>query len=68
MSATTAWIVLLLWLVLPTLHVLLSAKSGSWRPPAGSKCPFGPRAGWLVIVLLFGLIGWLLFLRSRPPA
>ncbi len=65
MESTLAWIVLALWVVLPTLHVITSKNGGSWRPPTGSKCPFGPRAGWLVIVLLFGAIGWFLFVRSR---
>ncbi len=65
MTPATAWIILIIWLVIPTLHVITSASGGTWLPPKGSKCPFGPRAGWLVIVLLFGLIGWFLFLRSR---
>lgn len=65
MSAAAAWVILLLWLVIPTLHVLTAPNGGPWRSPKGSKCPFGPRAGWLIIVLLFGFIGWVLFLRSR---
>ena len=45
-----AWAVLIVGFVLPVFHVALSAKSGPWRPPPGSRCPFGPRAGWLVMV------------------
>ena len=65
MSPTTAWIIVIVWLVIPALHVIASPNGGAWRPPEGSKCPFGPRVGWLVIVLLFGFFGWLMFLRSR---
>jgi len=67
-----AWAILIGGFVLPLLHVALSAKSGTWRPPPGSRCPLGPRVGWLVMVLLLGPIGWLLYLsgrnRSRYPA
>ena len=65
-----AWAVLICGFLLPLLHVALSAKSGPWAPPPGSRCPLGPRPGWLVMVLLLGPIGWLLFLTSRyrkPP-
>ena len=60
-----AWAVLIGGFVLPLFHVALSAKSGPWRPPPGSRCPIGPRAGWLVMVLLLGPIGWLLYLSGR---
>ena len=34
----------------------------------GSGCPLGPRVGWLVLVLLLGPVGWLLYIvRRRPP-
>ncbi len=54
----------------PALHVAFSRRAGPWRPPPGARCPFGPRAGWLVIVLALGPIGWLMFLhaRRRRPA
>jgi len=65
MDQFTALIVLLLWIVIPALHVIVSPNGGSWSPPESSTCPFGPRIGWLVIVVMFGLIGWLLFVRSR---
>lgn len=48
--------------VVPILHVLLSPKAGPFLPPPGSRCPIGPRFGWLVLVLLLGPIGWGLFL------
>lgn len=66
MSATLfAWAILIGGYLLPLGHVALSLRSGPWRPPPGSRCPLGPRAGWLVMVLLLGPIGWLLFLSAR---
>jgi hypothetical protein len=62
-----AWLILTLGFVLPLLHVALSARSGPWTPPPGSRCPMGPRVGWLVMVLLLGPIGWLLYWRARRP-
>ena len=64
-STLLAWAALICGYFLPLLHVALSAKSGHWRPPPGSACPLGPRTGWLVMVLLLGPIGWLLFLSAR---
>jgi hypothetical protein len=50
----------------PILHVLLSPNAGPFLPPPGSRCPIGPRFGWLVLVILLGPIGWVLFLtRNR---
>lgn len=65
MSPLTAWLILIVGYLLPLAHVLLSPAGGSWRPPPGSGCPLGPRPGWLVLVLLLGPIGWLLFIRAR---
>ena len=66
MSATVlAWLVLVFGFALPLAHVAFSAKGGPWRPPPGAGCPFGPRAGWFVIVLVLGPLGWLLYLRAR---
>jgi hypothetical protein len=61
----TAALVLGLGFGLPLVHVLLSPRSGPFRPPPGARCPLGPRIGWAVIVLLLGPIGWLLYLRGR---
>ena len=61
----TAWMILLLGYLLPMTHVTLSPRGGPWLPPPGSRCPLGPRVGWLVMVLLLGPIGWLLYLRGR---
>ncbi len=66
-----ALLFLLLFYGLPLGHVALSPRAGSWRPPPGARCPFGPRAGWAVMVLLLGPIGWLLFVRrayARPAS
>jgi hypothetical protein len=65
MSAATAWIIMIIWFIIPILHVVTSIKGGSWHPPKGSTCPFGPRTGWLIIVLLLGLVGWAIFLRAK---
>ncbi len=63
-----AWLVLIFGFALPLAHVAFSAKGGPWRPPPGSGCPFGPRAGWFMIVLFLGALGWLLYLRARDRA
>lgn len=68
MQPYLAWAILLLGWVLPLLHVALSPSSGRWSPPPGARCPFGPRTGWLVVVLLGGPLGWLLYLRRRKTA
>lgn len=68
MSQTTALIVVLIFYVAPLVHVLVSPGAGSFRPPPHSRCPMGPRLGWLVMVLLLGPIGWLMFVtRRRRP-
>ena len=65
MDASTAWIVIAaLWLA-PLLHVTLSPRSGPFLPPKGTRCPFGPRLGWMVMVLLLGALGWLMFVNAR---
>lgn len=60
-----AWTILLAGFACPLVHVLVSPRSGSWRPAPGSRCPFGPRAGWAIMVLLLGPVGWLLYMRAR---
>ncbi len=68
MNEAVAWAVLIVGFVVPLAHVALSPRSGTFRPPPGARCPLGPRAGWLVIVLLTGPVGWLLYmLRRRRP-
>lgn len=64
-DAMFAAVVLLGGFALPLLHVLVSPRSGPFRPPPGSRCPIGPRVGWAVIVLLLGPIGWLMYVRGR---
>ena len=66
MSAeTTAWLILIFGYFLPLAHVALSPAGGPWRPLPGAACPFGPRTGWLVVVLLSGILGWLLYMAGR---
>ncbi len=60
-----AWLVLVFGFALPLVHVAASPRSGPWGPPPGSRCPLGPRAGWVVLVLFLGPLGWLLYLRAR---
>jgi len=70
MDQTTALLVVLVLYLAPLLHVLVSPSAGSFRPPPGSRCPMGPKLGWLVMVLLLGPIGWLMFVmrkRRRQP-
>jgi len=61
----TAWLILGFGYLLPLAHVIFSPRGGSWTPPPGSGCPIGPRLGWVVLVLLLGPFGWLMFWRSR---
>ncbi len=70
MDRTTALIALGVFYILPLVHILLSPSAGPFRPPPGARCPFGPRTGWLVIVVMLGPIGWLIFMlrRRRAPA
>jgi hypothetical protein len=63
--ALLAWLILVFGYLLPLGHVVLSRRAGPWRPPPGAGCPLGPRTGWLVLVLLLGPIGWLMFMRAR---
>ena len=65
MHGIIAWGVIVLGFVLPLVHVALSPAGGPWTPAPGTRCPLGPRAGWVVLVLLLGPVGWLLYLRAR---
>lgn len=68
MDALVAVAVLFLFYGAPMLHVILAKDAGPWRAPPGAGCPFSPRVGWLVLVLLLGPLGWLMFqihLRRR---
>lgn len=65
MDPALFWLIFLLGFIAPFLHVLLSPRSGPWLPPPGAKCPFGPRIGWLIIVLMLGPIGWLLYMHAK---
>lgn len=60
-----AWIVVVVGFVLPLFHVALSPASGPWRAGPGAGCPFGPRLGWLIIVLFLGPVGWLMYMAAR---
>jgi len=64
MSPLIAWTSVLFLYILPIMHVVFSTKIGPWQLPAASECPFSPRAGWLVIILLTGIFGWFGFIRA----
>jgi len=63
MEAYIGWAVVIIGFVLPLLHVGVT-RDMMPRPNTGT-CPFSPRAGWIVLVLFLGPIGWLMFLRAR---
>ena len=65
MDPAMGWLVLAVFWGLPLAHVALSPAAGPWRAPPEARCPFSPRVGWLVIVLLLGPVGWLLFVFRR---
>ena len=60
MSQTQALAVVLLGWAL-----LFAPGVGGFRPPPGSNCPIGHRFGWLVLVLILGPIGWLMFVTRK---
>jgi len=65
MSPAMAWLVVIVFYLAPLAHVVLSPSAGPWRAPEGSRCPFSPRVGWVVIVIILGLLGWLMFWKRR---
>ena len=65
MGEAMAWIIVVGGFLLPLIHVALSPRGGPYLPPPGSRCPLGPRVGWLVMVLLLGPFGWLLYILRR---
>ncbi len=65
MAEMLALLVVIGGFALPLAHVALSPRGGPYRPPPGARCPLGPRMGWLVIVLLLGPVGWLLYMLRR---
>jgi hypothetical protein len=65
MSPLLFWLLLFLLFGAPLIHVAASPRSGPWLPPPGTRCPFGPRVGWLIMVLMLGPLGWLLYMRAR---
>ncbi len=60
-----AWAFIILFYAAPLAHVAFSRHSGSWRPAAGARCPFGQRAAWVIMVVLTGAIGWLMYMNAR---
>ena len=64
MDGLAAIAVLFMFYGAPMLHVILARDAGPWMAPPTSGCPFGPRLGWLIIVLMLGPLGWLMFRLS----
>ncbi len=67
MSPFVAWSIFIIGFVLPALHIAVTRTTGPWTAPRESGCPFGPRTGWLILVLMLGPIGWLMFVTRRKP-
>ncbi len=65
MDLLYAWASFIAFYLAPLAHVTFSPKSGPWLPPQGSRCPLSPRVGWIVLVLLLGMLGWLLYMNVR---
>ncbi|MFQ5786054.1 MAG: hypothetical protein ACE5H8_14700 [Alphaproteobacteria bacterium] len=65
MVETLVFLAVLGAFALPLLHVALSPRGGPFVRAPGARCPFGPRTGWLVLVLLLGPLGWLLYMLRR---
>jgi len=65
MDPVVAWLLAILLYLAPLIHVALSPRAGPLRPSHGARCPFGPRLGWIVIVLFAGIFGWLMFMSAR---
>ena len=65
MNSTFGWAAILILFVAPLVHVAVSPRGGPFVPPEGTRCPLGPRVGWLVIVALLGPIGWLVYMARR---
>lgn len=65
MEPWLAWTILIVFGVAPLVHVVVSSRGGPFLPPAGTRCPLGPRMGWIVIVLLLGPIGWIMYMLRR---
>ena len=65
MNQLIGWTAVLVLLVAPLIHVAVSPRGGPFAPPEGTRCPLGPRVGWLVIVLLLGPLGWLVYMARR---
>lgn len=64
-EAIIAWAFLIFGIALPAAHVAFARGIGGWKAPPGGRCPFGPRTGWLMIVVFLPFAGWLMFVSAR---
>ena len=64
-STFTAWVAVIVGYLAPLAYVACATASNLTNTKRGSSCPFSPRAGWVLIVLFTGLLGWLLFIYSQ---
>jgi hypothetical protein len=60
-----AWAILILGIALPAAHVAFAPGAGGWKARAGARCPFGPRLGWLIVVVFLPFAGWLMFVAAQ---
>lgn len=65
MDPVIAWLLAVLLYLAPLIHVAVSPRAGSLMSPHGARCPFGPRLGWIIIVLFLGIFGWFMFMRAH---
>ncbi len=65
MDQLIAWGILIFGTVLPAAHVAFAPGVGGWSAAKGARCPFGPRLGWLIVVLFLPFAGWLMFVAAR---
>ncbi len=65
MDQLIAWTIVIFGIVLPAAHVACAKGGGGWKAEPGAKCPFGPRTGWLMVVVFLPFAGWLMFAAAR---
>ncbi len=65
MGQTEAWLFIIIWFLAPIIFICYSSMAGDWTSKKESACPFGPKTGWLIIVIFLGLLGLLIFLHAN---
>ena len=65
MGQSEAWLFIIIWFLIPIICICCSGIAGDWASKNESACPFGPKTGWLIIVIFLGLLGLLIFLHAQ---